>query len=123
MWQQQELLGDVPWLCQCRNHLPWSLGTLPCPRATWEHVVMWLLVGLSSECGGTCILSWLPLLRGEPSSSAELTLNPVGAAGSCGRSRCHQSCSVEGVSNSRCWCTAEKHSWGHRWVWAAQVPK
>lgn len=80
-----------------------------------------LLVGLSSECGETCILPRLPLRPGEPSGSAELTLNPVGAAGSCGRSRCRQSCSVEGVSNSRYRCTAEKHSRGHRWVWAAQV--
>jgi len=25
-WWQQESLGNVPWLCRHRNHLPWSLG-------------------------------------------------------------------------------------------------
>lgn len=25
-WQRQESLGDVPWLCQHRDRLPWSLG-------------------------------------------------------------------------------------------------
>lgn len=61
---------------------------------------------------------------GSPPVLPKVTLNPAGAAESCGRSQRCQSCSVEGISKSRCLCVVGEHGRGRRWlVWAAWVPK
>lgn len=92
------------------------------PGSVLSHSCDRLFVGLSSECRGRAAPR--PGCRccpGNPQALPELTLNPVGAAGSCGRSHCRQSRWVEGISNSR--FAVGERSRSQRWVCAVQVPK
>lgn len=92
------------------------------PGSVLSHSCDRLFVGLSSECRGRAAPR--PGCRccpGNPPALPELTLNPVGAAGSCGRSHCRQSRWVEGISNSR--FAVGERSRSQRWVCAVRVPK